>query len=517
VKEAKKLSVFVRPLSETSKKAQTRLIHFIQKNDFGIDIQFKYLVKIDGERISARGGPDEIAEILRQVIIQKYHPDKFLDYLLLLQEKDASLAMQQLNLPLAAIEDKKEEAQELLQADFQQTEQLGIRQAPVFLWENTYLAGQLNGLKIHPPFNKETARIAPDQIASGPITLEFFYSPHCHSCNKIKADFIPQLESKYQDKIRINYHDVTRPQELELKISMEQEFGIFGGRVPQVYLPTAAFEGPQAIRTNLTGEIEKILALADRTQASKIIVSENVFLDKFTTYSPAVVGLAGLADGVNPCAFATIVFFVTLLSAQHYRKKEIAYIGAAFILAVFLTYLALGIGIFQVLNKLQIFAVLAKLVYQIIAFLALALGVFSLADFIYYKRTGVGLAKKACDFRMYNRLRQLVDSRKGFRALLLLAFVNGFIIALLESACTGQVYFPTIAFVLKDSQLRLNAISYLVLYNLAFILPLVVIFILTYQGFNSERITLFANKHTGGIKLATAALFFILAAGLFVV
>jgi len=50
-----------------------------------------------------------------------------------------------------------------------------------------------------------------------------------------------------------------------------------------------------------------------------------------------------------------------------------------------------------------------------------------------------------------------------------------------------------------------------VLYNLMFILPLVVVFLLAYFGTTSQQLSLFVHRHMAAVKLATAGLFVLLA------
>lgn len=52
---------------------------------------------------------------------------------------------------------------------------------------------------------------------------------------------------------------------------------------------------------------------------------------------------------------------------------------------------------------------------------------------------------------------------------------------------------------------------YLLLYNLMFVLPLVVVFLLTYFGTTSQQLGQFINRRAATIKLATAGLFMLLA------
>jgi cytochrome c biogenesis protein CcdA len=74
-------------------------------------------------------------------------------------------------------------------------------------------------------------------------------------------------------------------------------------------------------------------------------------------------------------------------------------------------------------------------------------------------------------------------------------------------ACTGQVYLPTIIFVSSIPELRLQAVLYLIIYNLLFILPLVVIFILVYLGTTSKDLTTFLQGKAAAVKLAMAFVF----------
>jgi len=79
-------------------------------------------------------------------------------------------------------------------------------------------------------------------------------------------------------------------------------------------------------------------------------------------------------------------------------------------------------------------------------------------------------------------------------------------VSLLEAVCTGQLYLPTIVFVLKESTLRLRALGYLLLYNLMFIFPLLLILILALFGTTSEHFSQFLKKHLVIMKVSMAIL-----------
>jgi cytochrome c biogenesis protein CcdA len=94
-------------------------------------------------------------------------------------------------------------------------------------------------------------------------------------------------------------------------------------------------------------------------------------------------------------------------------------------------------------------------------------------------------------------------------------FTLGFVIAGTEVVCTGQLYLPTIGYIMTIPKLRAYAFLNLVFYNIMFIIPLLAIFVAAYFGVSSERMALVTKEHTGTVKLATGILFIGLGAFIF--
>jgi hypothetical protein len=90
------------------------------------------------------------------------------------------------------------------------------------------------------------------------------------------------------------------------------------------------------------------------------------------------------------------------------------------------------------------------------------------------------------------------------------AFVVGIFISLLELACTGQVCLPTIQYMLKAG--HGSAVRHLLVYNVAFIIPLIVIFALALLGLRSEVLVRFQQRQTSVVKMLTGLLFLALGA-----
>jgi cytochrome c biogenesis protein CcdA len=102
------------------------------------------------------------------------------------------------------------------------------------------------------------------------------------------------------------------------------------------------------------------------------------------------------------------------------------------------------------------------------------------------------------------------------KAGIIATFMLGFVIAAAEVVCTGQVYLPTIGYIMSIPELRAYAFLNLIFYNIMFIIPLVGVFIAAFFGVTSERMALATKKRTGTVKLLTALLFIGLGVFLFI-
>jgi cytochrome c biogenesis protein CcdA len=226
--------------------------------------------------------------------------------------------------------------------------------------------------------------------------------------------------------------------------------------------------------------------------------------------------LPGLGDGINPCAFATIIFFVSYLSLIERKGREILFVGLAFTLAVFLSYLAFGIILRELLSGLIAWTgpVLRPILNAVMAVLCIVLAILSLGDFLKARKGDT----KEMTLRLPDKLRKWINAtiRQSMRAETLVAasFAAGVIISFIELACTGQVYVPIILG-LSTPGYRAQALFSLVVYCLAFVVPLIVVFIISFMGTNSRKLGMFLTKHTANIKLITAMIFIAIGLWLF--
>jgi len=100
------------------------------------------------------------------------------------------------------------------------------------------------------------------------------------------------------------------------------------------------------------------------------------------------------------------------------------------------------------------------------------------------------------------------------RAFSLVAFFVGAAVSLIQLTCTSPIYVGILFLINDVPEMKANAVMYLLLYNLAYIVPLVAIFALAYFGTTSQQLGAFIEKRTPVIKAATTAVFLVLAAWL---
>lgn len=358
--------------------------------------------------------------------------------------------------------------------------------------------------------------------APGTRKLIVFYSPTCHRCPEVKNELMPRIEKEFKDRIKIEYRDITNVENQTHLLALKEKYHTDIKLVwPVIFFEGEFLNGKNITESNLRQLMLKSLNVS-YIEGGLPAIDLVAFFKSFKIFG---IIMAGLEDGINPCAFTVIVFFISYLTVQGYRKRELIAIGLSFILAVFITYFFIGLGLFNIIYSLDKFLMVRKIFNISIGIFSIVLGGLSVYDLFKFKKTGQtdGLIlqlPKAVKNQIHSVIglhyRKPKESsgeqilRVSIFRLVLSAFITGFLVSFLELLCTGQVYLPTIALVLKTTPLKLQALGYLVLYNLMFILPLVGIFLLALWGVTSEQFAGVLKKHLSTIKILMAILFFAL-------
>jgi len=128
-------------------------------------------------------------------------------------------------------------------------------------------------------------------------------------------------------------------------------------------------------------------------------------------------------------------------------------------------------------------------------------------DFLKAKKGKIKNIKLQLPPSIKKRIHSTIISKGRLKNYAIGSFISGVIVSFLEFVCTGQVYFPTIVFVLNQQR---QGYFYLFLYNLFFIFPLLFILLFSYAGMSSHKISQFFRNNVIGAKLLLSLFFFFL-------
>lgn len=205
--------------------------------------------------------------------------------------------------------------------------------------------------------------------------------------------------------------------------------------------------------------------------------------------------VSGALDGVHPCGIGVLLFFIAFLLALKRDRKEILLVGLAYISGVFAAYLGIGLGIMQALTFLP-----SMLVANISVVLLVILALVSALD----------------AFRGTTTLKMPTFSRPWVqnylsKATIPAAIAAGFLVGLCAFPCAGGIYVAIIGLLSARVDL-LSTIAYLILYNLAFVLPLILLLLVSSDSKVIASIEEWEKRNRKFYKLFFAAFMLALAA-----
>jgi cytochrome c biogenesis protein CcdA len=334
------------------------------------------------------------------------------------------------------------------------------------------------------------------------LPVDFYASPGCRSCQRLLRRTIPRIERRTGIPIAVIEHNILDAQEYAAYLEILREAGQEERAYPALVVGRTVLQS----ETSIEQQLEDLL-----TGRSPPAVS-----DSAVTQAPASrlalipILAAGLLDGINPCAFTTLVFLISALAVAGRSRIQVLQIGLFFSAAVFVTYLMIGLGFFQAIRLASAFPIVAAVIRWILVAVLLAFAALSVYDYfqIRFGRTDKVMLQLPQPIK--RRLHRDIKSRTRSAALIASSLVLGFLVSIFELACTGQVYFPTLVY-LHQVRREVGSFSYLLLYNFAFILPLLIVFALSYWGISSQRLSRWVQGSMKPVKLLLAGLFLALA------
>ena len=220
--------------------------------------------------------------------------------------------------------------------------------------------------------------------------------------------------------------------------------------------------------------------------------------------------LAGIVDGFNPCSFAIMISLAGILAIGGRRRRARIVGGLSFCLGSFVTYMLMGFGLMHALKALEGLRIVRDIVT---AFLALALFVLSFLSFrdaLKFKKVPVfSVVTLKLPEGVKVLIRKIAMESWSGPAVALAGFGCAFLVTLLDALCTGQVYVPVLALISREPG-ACRSFALLALYNLAFIAPLVAVFVLASKTTDAFQMAKWSSRNVIPAKIALGVMFAIL-------
>lgn len=361
---------------------------------------------------------------------------------------------------------------------------------------------------------------ARDAADLDPVVIDFFFEPGCSDCVRVENEVLPALEYRCGGLYRLRRQDVGQASAVAQLAFYQQRLGIRENEpVCMVIDGREVLNGFPAIRAGLVARVDAaVVARMNGTGPDPSLTAppeasrESAVRQRFAGFSWAVVAAAGLLDGLNPCAISTLVFFVSVLAVSGVRGRRLMGMGAGFCAASFITYTAIGFGLWRAFHALAWVPMARTWLERGLAVLLLALAARSARDAWRFHLSGDATRLA---WRLPRGLSSRVHdlARRGARhgGLLAGGMLTGAAVTILDSVCTGQVYVPALVFMLKAGEAKGTALPMLLVYNLMFVTPLVAVFVLTLLGLRSPALLAWSRRNVVTSRLLAALVFVLLA------
>lgn len=299
----------------------------------------------------------------------------------------------------------------------------------------------------------------------------YFYATWCSHCQKVDSFLKKNGFYEKYDIRKFNFDE--RENKILLKNILDGKM-IADGGIPAIIIDEEIFIGSEPIIDVFEKKMEASSGTAlqysekfgigkpdeikqqpkvEQKKDKQDIANQGVAL-------PLLLG-AALSDAINPCAFAVLILLVgTVLRAQGRRRALWA--GLLFSLAIFISYFLMGLGLYKAITIFNI----PKYFSLLVGSLAILIGLANLKDAFWYGKLFVMEVPLSWRPKMQTILRH-ATSPFG-------AFTSGLLVSLFLLPCSSGPYIVIVGLLAEKVNVAI-ATTQLALYNLIFILPMLLI------------------------------------------
>jgi cytochrome c biogenesis protein CcdA len=194
-------------------------------------------------------------------------------------------------------------------------------------------------------------------------------------------------------------------------------------------------------------------------------------------------------DSINPCAIGVLILLIsTLLVAK--KKGNLLKIGLLYITVIYITYFLFGLGLMSFMAVIP--TVVAEYISIVVGIIVVLAGLVEIKDYFWY---GQGFSL-AIPHKYAVKIKEKMSNLSVGTVIFLGVFV-----AAVELPCTGG---PYLAITLLLSQnFNLAALLMLVIYNIIFVMPLIIILLLVAVGIKVQHIQQWKQSNKAYMRFVT--------------
>lgn len=290
----------------------------------------------------------------------------------------------------------------------------------------------------------------------------YFYADWCPHCQKVNQYF---LDNGIYDKYEVEKLNFDSPLNKVRLTKLFEEKG-YGGQagIPAILIDDQLLVGDAPIIDHFGGSspsfFQKIWGDLSNLFVSNFQNSDQAYSSSNKITILALVA-AALVDAINPCAFAVLVLLLaTVLNAK--GKKRALGAGLSFSFAIFISYFAMGLGLYSVISIFN----LPRVVSLLIGMVAVLLGLANLKDALWYGKFFIMEVPRSWRPNMQKLIRGVTSSWGAFGV--------GILVSLFLLPCSSGPYVVIVGMLAQRVEMG-KTLALLALYNLIFVLPMLLI------------------------------------------
>ncbi len=323
--------------------------------------------------------------------------------------------------------------------------------------------------------------IASNTLESVPLEITFFHMNGCGACAQMKP-FLEDLDSKYN--LNLNSYEISSRENSNLFKEYLDRFNVpdkSRGYVPAVFIGDSYFIG---FNSNITSTIEDFIINGESSSngifggdvvQTKILGFWNVKVSFKEKSLIASTLLLGFLDSLNVCSITVLIFLIVYSLSMGSLKRAFK-LGIIFTLVIFLFYFLFMVALTSIISSL--ITSYGFYIRLVVISLSLFAGILLIKDYFFY---GKWLSLKVPD-----SAKPLME-RYIKQGTILSTIIFALLASLVELPCTA--IFPLIySTILADKGvIGLDRIIWIALYNIIYVLPLLLIIFATYFSWTKIR------------------------------